>query len=465
MTAPTRNLSASVPTVRDFSPDPLAKVPQSGREGTVAAVVALGAMVVVAMWWQDTTAGSLRSLADELTAVGRLTGLIGTYLLLVEVLLLARIPALDRMIGMDRLTVWHRRNGEYVVGLLVIHAVAISAGYALADHRSVFGETGDVVLHYPDVLAATVALGVLVAIGVLSARAVRSRLAYETWYFLHLYTYLAVVLAFPHQLATGDDLATHPLHRAFWVALHVGTAALLLTYRVVLPLRSAFRHRLRVAAVTREGPDVVSLTIRGRRMAELHADAGQFFLWRFLTRDGWWQAHPFSLSAPPNGEQLRITVQAAGDHTRRLDRVRIGTRVLAEGPYGALTHRRRSRRKVLLVAGGIGVTPLRALLESLPAGPGELTFLYRATSRDHLVLRTELEELARRRQARLCYLLGPRDRRPDPLAPEVLAAQIPDVADHDAYVCGSPAFVDWASGSLRRAGVPRRHIHTERFEL
>ena len=465
MTVPARRLNAAVPSPGDFTPDPLAAVPQSGREGLVAAVVALGAMVVVAMWWQDTTAGSLRSLADELTAAGRLTGLIGTYLLLVEVLLLARIPALDRLIGMDRLAVWHRRNGEYVVGLLVTHAVAIAAGYALADHRSVLGETGDVVLHYPDVLAATVALGVLVAVGVLSARAVRSRLAYETWYFVHLYTYLAVVLAFAHQFATGDDFATHPLHRAFWVALHAATAGLLITYRVVLPLRSTFRHQLRVAAVTREGPDAVSLTIIGRRMAELHADAGQFFLWRFMTRHGWWQAHPFSLSALPNGERLRITVQASGDHTRALDRVRVGTRVVAEGPYGAFTHRRRSRRKVLLVAGGIGVTPLRALLESLPAGPGELTFLYRATSRDHLVLHTELEELARRRHARLWYLLGPRDRRPDQLAPEILAAQIPDLADHDAYVCGSPSFVDWASNSLRRAGVPRRHIHTERFEI
>jgi ferredoxin-NADP reductase len=290
-------------------------------------------------------------------------------------------------------------------------------------------------------------------------------MAYPTWYFVHLYVYPAAVLAFAHQLASGDDFATHLWNRVFWIVLHLATAALLLTYRVALPIRSALRHRLKVVAVEPAGPGVVALTISGRRMDELEADAGQFFLWRFLTRDGWWQAHPFSLSAAPDGRTLRITVQAAGDHTRRIAWLRPGTSVVAEGPYGALTHHRRRRRKVVLLAGGIGVTPLRALFESLPAGPGDLTFLYRASSEAHLVHREELEELARLRHARLAYLLGPRARRGDLLARAVLEREVPDIKHHDAYVCGSPSFVDWAVASLRRAGVPQRHIHVERFEL
>jgi predicted ferric reductase len=443
----------------------LARVPQVTREAALGAAVVVGGALVVAMWLQDTPAGALRSFGDELTAIGRLTGLVGAYLLLVEVALLARTPALDRTIGMDRLGVWHRRNGEYAIGLLLAHAIAITVGYALTDHHSLGRETGDVVLHYPDVLAATVALAAFVGIGVLSARAIRTRIAYHTWYFVHLYTYLAVLLSFPHQLATGDDFATHLWHRAFWVAMHLSTIALVLTFRVGAPLAAAWRHRLRVASVTREGPGVVSLTFTGQRMAELGAEPGQFFLWRFLTRGGWWQAHPFSLSAAPNGRDLRITVQDAGDHTRELARLRPGTPVIAEGPYGAMTPRRRTRHKVLLVAGGIGVTPLRALFEALPARPGELTFVYRARSDADVLFRDELDALARARGARLVYLVGGRHDLRDPLSPERLKRVVPGLASHDAYVCGSPSFVHWAASSLRRAGVPRRHIHTERFEL
>jgi predicted ferric reductase len=448
--------------VQSDAPAPIA---QSTREAIAAAVVAVGGALTIALWLQDTPTGSLRTLGDQFTAVGRLTGLVGTYLVLVQVLLMARLPWLDRLVGADRLAVWHRRNGEYVVGLLVVHAVATIAGYALSDHRSLPWETGAVVLRYPDVLAGTVALGLLVAIGVTSARAVRRRMAYHTWYFVHLYAYLAVVLAFPHQLADGNDFVGHPWHRVFWVVVHLGTAALLVAYRLVVPLRSALRHRLRVTHVVDEGPGVVSIYLGGEHLDELDAEPGQFFLWRFLTRHGWWQAHPFSLSSAPNGRFLRITVKDSGDFTRALHDLPVGTRVIAEGPMGAITPRRRSQRKVLLVAGGIGVAPLRSLFEALPAAPGDVTFLYRARDRRDLVLWSELEELARRRGARLGYVVGPRDQHPDPLAADNLRAAIPDLAAHDVFVCGPPGFVDHVAASLRSAGVPRRRVHAERFEL
>jgi predicted ferric reductase len=447
---------------RAGAPAPLA---QSTRETLVAGVVAVGAALTVGLWLQDTPTGSLRTLGDQLTAAGRLTGLVGTYLVLVQVLLMGRLRWLDRLVGTDRLVVWHRRNGEYVVGLLVVHALATVAGYALSDHRSLPWETGAVVLRYPDVLAGTVALGLLVAIGVTSARVVRRRLAYHTWYFVHLYAYLAVVLAFPHQLADGNDFVGHPWHRVFWVVAHAGTAALLVGYRVVAPLSAAYRHRLRVTHVVDEGPGVVSIYLGGEHLDELRAEPGQYFLWRFLSRGGWWQAHPFSLSAAPNGRFLRITVKDSGDYTSRLRELPIGTRVIAEGPMGAITPRRRSQRKVLLVAGGIGVAPLRSLFESLPGGPGDLTFLYRARNRGDLVLWSELEDLARRRGARLGYVVGPREQQPDPLAADNLRAAIPDLTAHDVFVCGSPGFVDHVAASLRSAGVPRRRVHAERFEL
>ncbi|HEX2850701.1 MAG TPA: ferredoxin reductase family protein, partial [Acidimicrobiales bacterium] len=439
------------------------RLPQSTREWSVAAVVAIGAAAVVAMWWGDTPAGSLHGLADDVTAIGRLTGLLGTYVLLVGVALLARAPWLDRFIGMDRLAVWHRRTGEYVVTLLTAHAAASVVGYALTDRVGVVSEARTVALRYPDMLMAVVALALLLMVGGVSARAVRSRMRYHTWYFLHLYTYLAVVLALPHQLATGQELADHPLSRGFWVALHLVPAAMLLAYRVGAPLMSARRHRMRVASVEREGGDVVSITIRGRHLDDLGTEPGQFFLWRFLTRDRWWQAHPFSLSARPDASRLRITVRTNGDFTSGLPALHPGTRVIAEGPYGNVTLQRRTRRKVLLIGGGIGIAPLRAMLDSVSARAGEVSVIYRASTDDDVVLRDELDALAARRRARLAYVIGPRD--PDPLPPDRLRASLPDVAEHDAFVFGSGGFVDHVTSLLRRVGVPSAQIHAERFEF
>jgi ferredoxin-NADP reductase len=215
-----------------------------------------------------------------------------------------------------------------------------------------------------------------------------------------------------------------------------------------------------------EGPDTVSLYISGRYLEDLRAEAGQFFLWRFLTREGWWQAHPYSLSAAPNRSGLRITVKALGDHSQRLRGLRRGTRVLAEGPYGAFTEGRRTRRRVLLIGAGVGITPLRALFESLPGGPGDLTLLYRARTEEDLLFRQELEALAKRRGARVIFLLGRRDQGPDLLSPGRLREMVgPSLPEHDVYVCGPHALTDHVRSSLRQAGVSRRRIHTENFEL
>ncbi len=186
---------------------------------------------------------------------------------------------------------------------------------------------------------------------IVSARAVRHRMRYETWYYLHFYTYLAVALAFSHQFADGAEFMTNTAARVAWSALYVGVGSAIAWFRFVTPVRQALRHRLRVTEVRPEAPDVVSVVIGGRHLAELRAESGQFFRWRFLTRDLWWTSSPYSLSEPPRPDRLRITVKAAGDHSDALRRLRPGTRVVAEGPYGALTGARRRRRKVLLIAG------------------------------------------------------------------------------------------------------------------
>jgi predicted ferric reductase len=438
---------------------------QAQREAVVLAVIAAGALAVIGLWWADTPARSLHTFADRLTGAGRITGLLGTYLILVQVVLMARLPWLDRSVGTDRMSAWHRSNGQYTIGLLVAHTLLIIWGYAVFDHSSVTHETSRLLRSYPDVLAATVALGMLVLVGITSARMARRRLRYETWYFIHLYTYIAIALSFSHQLATGNDFTTHAANRALWVALYILTFGSLLVYRVAVPVGNFFRYQLRVAAVIPEGPDSVSVWISGRNLERMKAEAGQFFRWRFLDRKSWWEAHPFSLSLAPCPPSLRITAKGVGDHSTALRDLRVGTRVMAEGPYGNLTARRRTRRRVLLIAGGVGITPLRAMIDELPGDPGDLTLLYRARQERDLLFRSELDELARSRRVEVRYLLGRRHKRTDPLSARHLRQYVPDVVERDVYLCGPPGMMDQAIKNLQSLGLSASQIHHERFEL
>ncbi|MFD3542499.1 ferric reductase-like transmembrane domain-containing protein [Streptomyces sp. NPDC058662] len=417
----------------------------------------LGGTGAVALLWAVQVRPSARPEALFATAA-HLTGLLAGYGVLVVLFLMARVPAVEHGVGADRLARWHARGGRYVLLLCLGHGLFALLGYAVHERVDVVTAAREL-LGYPALAAAAAGTALLAAVGATSARAVRRRLSHETWRGVHLLVHLAAALGFGHQLA-GPDLAPVAW---FWALAHTAVAVLLLWYRVVVPVRQALRHALRVAEVRAEGPGVVSVVVRGEHLAELRAEPGQFLRWRFLQRRLWHTALPFSLSAPVRGDTLRITVKGLGGHSRRVRRLRPGTRVLATGPFGALTAARRTRPRVLLIAGGVGITPMRALFETLPGGPGDLTLLYRAKGAEHLVLRAELEAIAAGRQAALHYLLGPSDAARDPLAPRALADLVPGLAEHDVYLCGPPGMTESTRTALLRAGVPAASIHSECF--
>lgn len=430
----------------------------------IIAILIANGLVILAMWVRHGGLEQLSTLAGTLTAIGQLTALSGTYLALIQLVLMSRSPWLDQIFGMDGLAAAHRWIGFATVWLLLGHGVFTTVGYALGDGSGVIDELGTLITTYPYVLLAVVSGVLFAAVAISSIRKARRALSYETWYGIHLYAYLAIALGFLHQLFVGTDFIHDPIAVGYWVGLYVVTVALVLIFRVGQPVWMSARHRLRVSRIETEAPGVVSIYMSGRDLDQLAVRSGQYFVWRFLTREGWWRGHPFSISAAPNGKWLRITVKELGDWTRTLQGVSVGTRVFVEGPYGVLTGARRTRPGVLLVAGGIGITPLRALLEALPARAGDMTLLYRARDERAIVFRDELESLARARGARVHYLLGPRDGAlGDPLEADALRRLVPDVRDRDVYLCGPVPMMQRVEDSLRRLGVSRRQIHAERF--
>lgn len=465
------------PFVRTF-PNPHAKsVPEAGGGRRMLSRLALSTLLIIvglgggaemlALWWLQTPSARVQNLSEELIMGAQLTGLLGGYLLLIEVALMARLPWLERRIG-SWLASLHRYLGGYLMLLLTMHVGLVLAGYSLSLRAPVGTVLIGILGTYPDVLIATIAYLLLLGLGLSSIRKIRRRLGYERWHALHLVAYPAGVLAFGHEISMGAQFTRNTYARDTWTLISLAVALAVLTHRFFLPLKRHLRHRLRISHIVAESPDTISVYITGVDIERLNAQGGQYFRWRFLARGVWYQTHPFSLSAHPTENTLRLTVKGVGAYTRRLKRrLRPGQRVLADGPYGAFTAYLRRRTRVLLIGGGVGVTPLRAIAESLEGNERDVIFAQRASTEHDLLMVDELRRMQRQGKLTFLPVLGKRGktRRDDPMHPTKLREAIPDLEEREVFICGSPGMVAATIKNLRRAGVRRRYIHTELFDF
>jgi predicted ferric reductase len=436
----------------------------------LSALAVTSASAAVALYLAYGGAGDLTTVGGVVTSVGIVAGLIGTDLILLMLVLAARIPLLDRIFGHDRAMATHRSLGKPAVYLILAHAVLLIVGYGISSGVNPVAETVSL-WNTPDMPLAFVGTGLLLAVVVTSLVAVRRKFKYEFWYLIHLLSYAAVLTALPHQLSVGGMLAVGTGQRVYWTALYVVALGSIIAFRFVEPVVKSLRHGIRVTSVESLGSGVASIHMSGRNLGTLGSSGGQYFIWRFWTAKTWWHSHPISLSAAPTDTSARITVRALGNGTTRLGRIPRGTRVSIEGPYGLFTDAGRTSPKLAIVAAGIGITPVRALLEDSRLVPGETTILLRGSHEGENFLWDEMEQLAAARGAHFYSSVGPRARRRqswlagrDVDRNVSLKSIFPDLRHSDLYVCGPEAWTDAVVADAKAFGLPDHQIHTERFD-
>jgi predicted ferric reductase len=425
--------------------------------------------VAVALFLAAHGPAQFGTVSAAVTSVGILCGLVGSDLILIMLVLAARVPLIDASVGHDRAMKLHRQLGKPGLYLLLAHGLILLIGYALAAKVNPITEVA-ALWALPDVPLAVIGLGLFVVVVVTSLVAVRKRFPYEFWHVIHLLSYVAVAFAIPHQFSEGGVLASG-FSRVYWIALYVIALGSILVFRFIGPLVKSLRHDIRVSGIEVVGPDVVSIHLSGINLSRLGSAGGQFFVWRFWTGTTWWHSHPISLSATPTNQSARITVRALGNGSTELGTLPVGTRVWFEGPYGLFTDAARTSPKLAIVAAGIGVTPVRALLEHSRLAPGEATILLRASSERQSYLWDEMEALAHDRNANFYTMVGPRPSGVDSWLSEKdldrhvsLRSAFPELAQSDLYVCGPQAWTDLVVEDARAAGLPEHQIHTERFD-
>lgn len=466
--------------VRPAQPQRFPPLPRVDQRRKYARRARRADLLVMALWASGAAAAALflasggasqfGSPAEIVTSLGIIAGLIGTDFILVMLVLAARMPLIDRIIGHDRAIATHRKLGKPALYLLLSHGALLLVGYGMSQGYNPIAEIGPM-LALPDMPLAFVGMGLLIAVVVTSLVAVRRKFSYEGWHLVHLLSYVSVAFALPHQLSVGGVLAEGTVQRVYWIALYVLAFGAILTFRFVEPAVSSIRHGITVAGTRTIAPGVTSIHLKGRNLRALGTSGGQFFIWRFWTGRTWWHSHPISLSAMPTGSSARITVRDLGKGSSRISSVPVGTRVSIEGPYGLFTDAARTSPKLAIVAAGVGVTPIRALLEHAQFAPGEATVLLRAGSDDETYLWDEVRELAAAKGATCFQMIGHRARtgpswmsETDARRGVTLLRAFPDLLTSDLYLCGPTPWLDSIEADARAAGIPAHQIHAERFD-
>jgi predicted ferric reductase len=431
------------------------------KDDQIALITGIGLGLTLTIQITTLTASDFADIYSQITTASRFFALTGSYLAIIGLLLIARISWIENVLGHDRLVTWHRKAMPYALYFITLHVLLVTLGYAGGDQVRIGSALWTMITTYPWMLPATLGFVLLLVAGVSSYRIFRQSISYESWWIIHLYTYLGVALSFMHQILTGAMFISHPLAKNYWIGLYSFVVVAILYWRILMPLAKSIRHELMVDKVVNEGPGVVSIYIKGRDVKKLNAQGGQFFSWRFLSKDLWYQSHPYSLSASPSDESMRITVKALGDSSSELAHLKSGTRVFIEGPYGvfkASTARR--GRHIVLIGGGVGITPLRAIMEEFPNNT-QIDILYRASNESELVLRKELDELSDRIGARVHYLVG--SRQEHTMSYEYLKKFVPNFQDSEVFICGPEGLVSAVKEAAKKAGIPKNRFHDEAF--
>ena len=204
-------------------------------------------------------------------------------------------------------------------------------------------------------------------------------------------------------------------------------------------------------------------------MAKFRVKAGQFMIFRFLAKGYWWEAHPFSMSKLPDGKGVRITVKAVGDFTSKLQDIKAGTKVIVDGPYGIFTDIFGISSKVLLIAGGIGITPIRSLMEEMLRKGKDVTLFYANRSKNDIVFQNELEELRKLFPARIIHVLSAEaewNGEKGYIDEEKIRRFLPDISEREVYICGPVPMMESLVKILKNSfKLPISRIHFEKFSF
>jgi len=422
---------------------------------TITYLFFINLFIILFFWWGGSSA--FFSNGKTFVALGRLTGLLAEFLILAGLILISRLPFLEKVYGFDELNKIHRWIGYGLVTVIVSHPLFLLIGYSSANEISLFKQFINFITKWEDVSGAFFGIIILIVVGIISMPKIRWKLKYETWHFVHLFMYLAIGLVFSHQINSGD--VSNGTALFYWFLINFVVFGVLIFYRFLRPIILFLRHEFYIEKVAQETHDVCSVYIGGKNLDKFKFESGQHLRILFLDKK-MLQFHPFSFSSAYNGKFLRISIKNSGDFTSQIGNLKEGTKIIIDGPLGKFTELSAVKNKYLLIAGGIGITPIKAMIESLSEKGRDFIFIFGNKTEKDIVFKKELDKIPHHyvlsREKKNEYENGYIDG-------EKIQRIAPDFKERDIYICGPDLMLNSILDTLKNLGVDKSQIHYEKF--
>lgn len=416
-------------------------------------------LAVVVFIWANSSIPLLGS--NLLLAIARLAGLLATFCALMQFMLIGRMPVIEQEFGLDKLARIHHKNGRWAYIFMIAHVLAILGYYSSSLNSTIWKQLLSLVQSNEDLLKALLAIILFTTVFITSLAIVRLKLKYEAWYFVHLIVYIAILLPFAHQIKLGGSLFS-PAARFYWIFMYVFVLGQFVIFRWIWPAYLFIKHQFRVEKVEKETNNATNIYITGKNINEFVRKSGQFMIFRFFDLSKVWEAHPFSLSWSAQNKNIRITVKNSGDFTSQIQLIKPGTLVFVMGPYGIFTDKVLRRNKILFIAGGVGITPIRSLIEEFSKKNLDIKLFYSNKSEKEIIFKDELEKYVRDANLGVNYFISEKGER---ITKEAIAKYVKDYKDRDIYICGPEGFMDAVLQMLKELKVEEKYIHYEKFSL
>ncbi len=430
---------------------------QSMRTGFYVAVIASLFILFLGWWFGSMT--SILSANDRVMAIGRLFGLLAGWSVVVEIILMSRVPFIERAFDLQEISDLHRLNGYTLLVSISGHFAYQLIGYAETAHISWWSQfLAFSSSQYEDVLWATLGTIIFFGVGAISIHMIRTKMRYEIWYLVHLTIYFGIYLTFLHQIKLGGDFIANFWFASYWYMLYILAFVVWAWYRVVRQFVLFVRHRFKVLSIEKTATNTYSVVLTGKNLREFDYEAGQYATWRFMTPSLWYEAHPFSFSSSPGMEVLRFTIKASLDYRERLMKLKVGSYVIVDGPRGNFTADRAAETSnTVLIAGGIGITPFLSNIRQLLHDGKNVLLLYAVRTPEDVAFSDELRQL----QAyglKINFFV-------DSVGQRITYDALSRVAYEDTtiYICGPDGMSKALVKNLKQLGVSSENIVTERF--
>jgi predicted ferric reductase len=409
-----------------------------------------------------------RSFWDELASGA---GMLAFSVILVEFMLSGRFRTISGRIGMDVTMRFHQLFARSAVILALIHPFLYRAPF---NPQLPWDATRQLTLTTDSTalttgLFAWILLPALVLLGI--GRATLD-FSYETWRLLHGFGAALIAGLLLHHTLYAGRYSQDPVLAGIWIVLF-SIAMLTLVYVYIIRPLVQIRRPWTVQSIKPAGLKTWELTIAPNEHDGLRYKAGQF-VWLNVGHSPFSLAeNPFSISsAPSTGKQVKFIIKELGDFTRSVGEIEPGTKAHIDGPHGSLTVSGRDEPGIALIAGGVGIAPLLAILRQLHHdGDRRPTVLvYGNRVEEQIACKEELASLARLHGTEVAYVLSDPPKnwtgRSGMVDQRLIGDLFGDAGKRQwLYVlCGPAAMMESVEDTLIGLGVPAHQILSERFQ-